>query len=238
MENIDYSWDEKETKDKKILEEDIKVSEDKELPTRHNMQIMRRLFHMANGFFIATLYLISLNHSQMVHLLGTFACALYVVEQVRVAYPELAGKLLPFTRLIMRAEEQLKESAMVPYAMAVLLTIVAFPKHIALVGIYSLAIADPLSAIVGIKFGKNKITPPRTVEGSLAFFLSIFMVTLLILLGYNGKFELSIFIVSFLMGTLGALFDLIPLKLDDNMTIPLFTSATLWIICTVFGIYI
>ena len=89
-----------------------------------------------------------------------------------------------------------------------------------------------------LKFGKNKITPTRTVEGSIAFFLSIFMVTLFILLGYNGKFELSIFIVSFLMGTLGALFDLIPLKLDDNMTIPLFTSATLWIICTVFGIYI
>ena len=40
----------------KVLEEKIDVeaslsdSEQEALPTRHNMQIMRRLFHMGNGF--------------------------------------------------------------------------------------------------------------------------------------------------------------------------------------------
>ena len=115
-----------------LLGQDISLSEDiqekssnrgKPLSTRHNLQIMRRLFHMFNGFAIATLYLISFDHSQMVHFLGTLACILYVVEQVRINYPETAAKLLPFTRFIIRAEEQLKESAMVPYAMAVLLTL-------------------------------------------------------------------------------------------------------------------
>ena len=246
MENIDYSWDEKDPKidgaDK--IEVTPTISNEQEdnpddiLSTRHNLQLMRRLFHLLNGGSIATLYLISFSHSQMVHLLGTIACALYVVEQVRVAYPEIAAKLLPFTRFIMRAEEQLKESAMVPYAMAVLLTIVAFPKHIALVGIYSLAIADPLSAIVGIKWGRHKISPTRSLEGGLAFFISVFLVTLIILTGYNGKFDFTVLFVSFFMGLAGALFDLIPLKLDDNMTIPLFVSAMLWLVCSLFGIYI
>lgn len=240
MSDINYAWDDKTEEDSDLLEQD-KVTEGKneqDLSTRHHMQIMRRLFHMANGTAIATLYLISFNHSQMVHFLGTIACILYVVEQVRISYPETASKLLPFTKFIIRAEEQLKESAMVPYAMAVLLTIVAFPKHIALVGIYSLAFADPLSAIVGIKWGKHKITPTRSLEGSFAFFASVFTVTLIILTGYNGKFELSIFFISLLMGLSGALFEMIPLKLDDNLTIPLFTSAMLWLICTIFGIFI
>ena len=122
--------------------------------------------------------------------------------------------------------------------MAVLLTIVAFPKHIALVGIYSLAIADPLSAIIGIRFGKHKLTPTRTIEGSLAFFLSITIVSLVILTGFNGKFDLLILFVASLLGILATAFDMIPLKLDDNLTIPLFTSAALWTICTLFGVYI
>lgn len=249
MENIDYSWDEKDSKEQDLLGENIQVKAESsngikpeeggpKLSTRHNLQIMRRLFHMFNGGAIATLYLVSFDHSQMIHFLGTIACALYVVEQVRVNYPETAAKLLPFTRFIIRAEEQLKESAMVPYAMAVLLTIVAFPKHIALVGIYSLAIADPLSAIVGIRFGKHKLTPTRSVEGSIAFFVSIFIVTLIILTGFNTKFDILILFVSALIGLICTLADMIPLKLDDNLTIPLFTSALLWLVCTIFGIYI
>lgn len=239
MQNIDYSWDNKE-KDENLLEENITVEEPKaeNLSTRHNVQIMRRLFHMFNGFSIATLYLVSFEHSEMIHLLGTIACTLYVVEQIRVNYPETAAKLLPFTRLIMRAEEQLKESAMVPYAMAVLLTIITFPKHMALIGIYTLAIADPLSAIIGIKFGKHKITETRSLEGSIAFFLVTFLVTLFVLTTYNSGFEITILLISLLMGMLGALFEMIPLKLDDNLTIPLFTSATIWVLCTIFGVYI
>ncbi len=252
MEPIDYSWDENESS-ADTLHEAIKIQntdthspehkeskpkKEEELSSRFNMQIMRRLFHIFTGFSIATLYLVSFDHSQMIHFLGTIACILYVVEQVRINYPETAAKLLPFTRFVMRAEEQLKESAMMPYAMAVLLTIVAFPKHIALIGIYSLAFADPLSAIVGIRFGKHKITPTRSVEGSLAFFFSVFLVTLFILVGYNGKFDVFILLISIVMGIAGALFDLIPLKLDDNLTIPLFTSSALWLILTLFGIYI
>ena len=246
MSDINYNWSEEESTDE-LLGQDISLNEntkedsakkDKPLSTRHNLQIMRRLFHMFNGFAIATLYLISFDHSQMVHFLGTLACILYVVEQVRLNYPETAAKLLPFTRFIIRAEEQLKESAMVPYAMAVLLTIVAFPKHIALVGIYSLAFADPLAAIIGIRFGKHKISPTRSVEGTLTFFLCITLISLLILTGYNGHFDIMILFISVLVGGICAAADTIPLKLDDNLTIPLFTSALLWAVCTVFGLYI
>jgi dolichol kinase len=230
---INYSWDESDTS----IDENIK-DKARELSSRNNIQILRRLFHMFTGFSIASLYLVSFSHSQMIHFLGTIAALLYVVEQVRISYPETPSKLLPFTKFVMRAEEQLKESAMMPYAMAVLLTIVAFPKHIALIGVYSLAFADPLSAIFGIKYGKHKITANRSIEGSLAFFISIFIVTLFILGGYNQSIDFGVFIIAFAMGTLGAGFDLIPLKLDDNLTIPLFTASALWLILTLFGVYI
>lgn len=241
MDNIDYSWDGTHTSDKNFLdieiENQVDEQQDEKLQSRHNIQIMRRLFHMFNGFAIATLYLISFSHSQMVHLLGLVACLLYVVEQVRVKYPEAAVRFLPITKFLIRAEEQLKESAMVPYLIAVLLTIITFPKEIALVGIYTLAFADPLSAIVGIRFGKHKISETRSVEGCVAFFICTFICSLTILSGYYYGLTFGIFMISLLLGILGTLLDLFPLKIDDNLTIPLFISTMLWILTTLFGFF-
>ncbi len=243
MDNIDYSWDGTHSENRDLLDIEVEITEntsepqEEKLQSRHNIQIMRRLFHMLNGFAIATLYLISFSHSQMVHLLGLVACLLYVVEQVRVNYPEAAVRFLPITKFLIRAEEQLKESAMVPYLIAVLLTIITFPKEIALVGIYTLAFADPLSAIIGIRFGKHKISENRTVEGSVAFFICTFVCCLTVMSGYYYGITLGIFMISLALGVLGTLLDLFPVKIDDNLTIPLFISTMLWILTTLFGFF-
>ncbi|MBD66882.1 MAG: hypothetical protein CME62_16890 [Halobacteriovoraceae bacterium] len=237
--NIDYNWDQSTEADifEQVIETGDETARDPKLATRHNLQLARRLFHMANGSVFATLYLLTLTHSQMIHLLGTLACVLYLVEQIRINYPEKAAKFIPFTKFIMRAEEQLKESAMVPYAMAVLLTVITFPKPIALVGIYTLAFADPLSAIVGIRFGKHKITPTRTLEGSTAFFIASFLCCFGVLAFYTYSVTFLILGISFLLGLVCCLFEMLPLKIDDNLTIPLFTSAALWTLVTLFEIF-
>lgn len=246
METINYDWDETNVN----TDENIDVKESKlnnstprpklqeELKTRKDLQIARRLFHMGNGVAVATLYWLSFSHQQMIHALGTIACLLYVFEQIRIGYPEKAQKFLPMTKFIIRAEEQLKESAMVPYAFAVLLTIITFPKPIALVAIYTLAIADPLSAIIGIKYGNKRIVPHKSLEGSAAFFVSTFLITLGVLSVYTGGVSFGIFMVTFVVALVSSTFEMLPLKLDDNLTIPLFTAFVLWILCETFGIYL
>lgn len=226
MAKIDFSWDNKSNQDNDNID----------LPSRKNLQIARRLFHMANGVTIATLYWVSFTHAQAIHTLGTFACLLYVLEQIRISYPELAGKLMPIMKFIMRAEEQLKESAMVPYAFAVLLSIITFPKPLALIAIYTLAISDPLSAIIGIKYGKRRIVEHKSLEGSLAFLISSFIITFGVLIATGGSADIKIFMVSLFLSIGISIFEMLPLKLDDNLTIPLFSGAFAWIICLLFGV--
>ncbi len=244
METINYDWDETNIKND-IDSEKVEVKKDRptenkkeELKTRKDLQIARRLFHMGNGVAVASLYWLSFSHQQMIHALGTIACLLYVFEQIRISYPEKAQKFLPMTKFIIRAEEQLKESAMVPYAFAVLLTIITFPKPIALVAIFTLAIADPLSAIIGIKYGKRRIVPHKSLEGSAAFFISTFFITLSVLAVYTGGVSISVFLVTVAVALISSGFEMLPLRLDDNLTIPLFTAFALWILCETFGIYI
>jgi dolichol kinase len=231
MQIIDYNWDESDQTS------DIDNNDEK-LPSRSNLQLARRLFHMGNGFAVATLYWLSFSHQQMIHFLGTISCVLYVVEQIRINYPELSNRFIPLTRFIMRAEEQLKESAMVPYAFAVLLTIITFPKPIALIAIYTLAISDPLSAIVGIKYGKRRIVPHKSLEGSLAFFISTFLISLSILSLAVGGMTFIVFFVSLVLAFSTSIFEMLPLKIDDNLTIPLVTAFTLWILVASFDLTI
>jgi dolichol kinase len=149
------------------------------LATRKSIQIGRRAFHMANGVVAATAYALFFTHTQAVYILGTVACLVYFLEQIRISYPELIRQAPWIERGFLRAEEQAKESGMIPYAIAILLAIITFPKEAALIAIYTLALADPISAIVGIKFGRRHVVPDKTVEGSFAFFA----VTLLVAAG-------------------------------------------------------
>jgi dolichol kinase len=240
MEPINYSWDEGEESftDEESFINTSSIDTEAEHPTRKDLQLARRLFHVGNGVAVATLYWISFSHSQMVHALGMIACLLYVFEQIRISYPEAQARFHPMTRFIMRAEEQLKESAMVPYMFAVLLTIITFPKPIALIAIYTLAISDPLSAIIGIRFGNRRIVPHKSLEGSAAFFISSFIICAFVLSVTTGEMSGLVLIVSLLVSFTTSAFEMLPLRIDDNLTIPLFSAVMLWIFCETFGIYL
>lgn len=205
--------------------------------TRYDYQLSRRLFHMSCGFIVASAYLFTLSHQRIIYFLGTTACVVYILDQMRISYPKLAKKFAKGTKYLLRAEEQLKESAAIPYVMATLLTILSFPKIIAVISIYTLAFADPLSALIGIKFGRHKIVKGKSLEGSLAFFMATFGSAIFVFY-ITGALNQSTIIVSAILGITGSIFEMMPIKLDDNLTIPLFSAFILRILFFIFSIQI
>lgn len=204
--------------------------------TRSSLQLPRRMVHMSMGVVIALVYHFFLTHERAIYILGTSACVVYIIEQIRTSYPEYMAKFDVVFKHIFRAEEQLKESAGVPYIMALLLTILSFPKPLSLVAILTLAIADPLSAIIGIKYGKHKWAVGKSIEGSAAFFFSTLIISTTILLHFTDAYWGWVFLLTFTSSFIISGFELIPLRIDDNLTIPLFTAFTLWILGAMIGI--
>ena len=51
------------------------------LATRHDLQLGRRFFHFVNGASTATAYALLFTHQQVVHIFGTIACIVYVVDR-------------------------------------------------------------------------------------------------------------------------------------------------------------
>jgi dolichol kinase len=208
------------------------------LPTadRHDLQLGRRLFHLANGVAIATAYAVLFTHAQVVHLFGTIACLVYILDRVRIHYPELLRRVPWVNERFFRAEEQVKEAAMTPYAIAILLTILTFPKPVALIAIYTLGIADPLSAIVGITWGRRRVVPGKTVEGSLAFFVATAAISNAVLAWATAAPLLLRLEAGLLIAALGAVFEALPLRIDDNLTIPLAVGFVAWVACAALGV--
>jgi len=206
------------------------------MASRSDLQLGRRAFHAANGTTIGAVYAVLVSQIQVVRTFGTVACLVYVADRIRIHYPELVERAPWVNRYIVRAEEQFRESAMIPYVIGTLLTILTFPKAVAISAIWTLAIADPLSAIVGIQWGSRRLLPNRTVEGSAAFFAATCVVTLVALVVVAGNPWPTALAASALVGLAAALFDLAPLRLDDNLTIPLFVGFVGWVVAAAFGL--
>jgi dolichol kinase len=207
------------------------------LATRHDLQLGRRLFHCANGVATATAYALLFTHEQVIHIFGTIACVVYVVDRVRIAYPEVVARYAPWVnRLLVRAEEQVRESAMIPYAIAVLLTILTVPKAAAIVAVYTLAIADPLAAVVGIRWGRRRIALNRSLEGSTAFFAATLVIAAVVLGKGTDGAPLAIGGAAVTIALAAAGCELLPLRIDDNLTIPLVVGFTTWIVAAAFGV--
>jgi dolichol kinase len=204
--------------------------------TRKDLQFGRRLIHMANGSAIATAYALLFTHQQIVHVFGSIACIIYILDRIRIHYPELVERAPWINALFFRAEEQFKESAMTPYAIAILLTLLTFPKTLALIAIYTLAIADPLSALVGISWGRRHVVEGKTVEGSFAFLAATAAITATVLRVTTVVAATPVAVASLAIGFAGAVFEMLPLRLDDNLTIPLFVGFAGWVVCALVGI--
>lgn len=207
--------------------------------TRESLQLTRRFFHCTMGISVGLIYQFLLTHSRAIYILGFCACLVYILEQIRINYPELAGNIKIINKYLFRAEEQLRESAGVPFVMGLLLTLISFPKVVALVAIYTLAISDPLSAIVGIRYGKTKLLANKSLEGSLAFFVSSFCISFLVFFWWTSFLKImisSVLFLSFLVALFCTLFEILPLRLDDNLTIPLFTATITLLFCSLLSI--
>ncbi len=95
-----------------------------------------------------------------------------------------------------------------------------FPQQIAMLSITVLALGDSLSTAVGI-FGERKIfyNRKKTWEGTLAGFAAAFAVCFLI----NPQ-------LAFFAAFTGMLVESLPLKTDDNLTMPILTGIALSVV--------
>lgn len=145
-----------------------------------------------------------------------------VIDIMRVRYEPLKSLYMKYVKPILRGHELNNDRSVFTGAtyltLAFLICVIIFPKPIAITAMFVVIFCDSFAAIVGKSWGRHFISA-KTIEGSLAFLLSGVVI---ILLTPKVTDSIAEYYIGFIAVLLSTIFELIPIKIDDNISTPIF----------------
>lgn len=189
------------------------------LSLRHALS--RGLFHAAVGLAIATA-LFFFPWLVTVGLLILATVVLLCLEAARLRLPSLKQRCSVWLSTLLRKEEESTFTGASYFLLGSLVTVLAFPKGIAFLAILFLTLGDPAASIIGTWKGRIKLKN-KSIEGDLACLVVCLMVGILV----STVLGMPPLVVALVGALIATLFESLPLRLNDNITIPFASALTM-----------
>ncbi len=192
-----------------------------------SLEIRRQLLH-ASGVFLALLV-------RELYLMGGWLYP-FILLAFSLATGYVISKLYKkgvevpfFTTLINKAERErdleFPGRGTLRFIAGSLMAVLVFRDHIQIIAssIIVLSVGDSAATLAGLSIGKNRLfyNQEKSVEGAVSGFLASFAALALL-----TPFPAHLVAVASLVG---AFVETLPLKIDDNLTIPLAVGGALWL---------
>jgi dolichol kinase len=222
----------------KLAEKGTQILEDlkKSFKPRSDIHLKRKLFHALCGTGMALIYVFSgLEKTTMVMMCMVAFFLMLIVENYRLKNPEFNKMLMEKVGAIARENEVNSISGMPYYVGSVGIAVALFPPPVAILSILYLAWGDPVSSLVGIMYGRQRIFQNKSLEGTLGGFLVCTLITS-IYLGATGLLPGRVLLVSILGGMSASVTELLPFNIDDNFSIPMISGFLLWLMFLAAGV--
>ena len=130
---------------------------------------------------------------------------------------------------IMRESERNSVSGLPFYALGVSLALFFFPERIAILATLFLIFADPIASFIGILYGRDKILPNKSLQGTIAAFSVCYIVTIVYGLIYVGP-SMGLLVYAIMAGFIGAISEMCSQFVDDNLCIPVISGLGLYLV--------
>lgn len=210
-----------------------------QVTSRTELHLARKLYHSLFGSALVLLYSFS-NFSQYswgvgLVFLGVLALAF---DLIRLQNPKINDFVLRRMKSVIRTQEVHRVSGNSYFLIGCGISIFLFPFHISVLSMLFLVFGDPLISTIGVKWGKTKILPTKSLEGTLAGALICFMLCLFYCLtfGVQDVSFFSILVFSVVSGIVGSFSELCSVIIDDNFTIPVISGLWLSVLNIFFGV--
>lgn len=184
------------------------------------IQPWRRVLHAVNGIVtVLVLELLLPGRREALVVLGLLLAGLLVMDLVRLRDPRANVLFFRWFRVLASPREERRIASSTWYTLGVFLAVLLFPRSAVVPGILVLALADPAASIVGRLFGRTPLGK-GSVEGS-AVFAAVACLVLWPFVGAGPAVLVALGV---------AAVEILPLRLDDNLTVPLATAALLFLL--------
>ena len=182
------------------------------------VEIKRKIVHLAT-LIVPVAYAMTSDETILLFLVPFFL-ALLSVDLLRHYHSGMASLFRKyFFGRVLREEEKPTFMGSTYFIFSTILTILLFPKAAAIASILILILSDTAAALIGKGMGRVKIFG-KTLEGSMAFLITSLLIVWIY--PHLGRFSGS-------LAALGAtLIELLPLKVNDNLSIPLVAGAIMF----------
>ncbi|MEM8484299.1 MAG: phosphatidate cytidylyltransferase [Bacteroidota bacterium] len=194
-----------------------------EIPYR--AELLRKSLHLLALVIPASMLYLGKTTSLLI--LVPFCGLAIFTEAARVRFQTVADIVEMIFGRMMRNHERPKigDAVVINGATWVLLTatllVVIFPVDVAAISMIMFMIGDAAAALVGRRFGKIRwLNSTKTVEGSLSFFI--------VAAGILMLFDLLPLPYSMGIAAFATLLELLPLRLNDNLYVPLLTAGMMY----------
>ena len=195
------------------------------LHRRSDLHLLRKSFHIGGGIIILIpLWYLRQPTEWMAAMMSMVLAGVLSVEYSRKTWPKANELALKVFGPVMRDSEADHVSGIPFYAASCLFAILIFPYNIKVIAIMHLVFGDPSSSFFGVLFGKDKLFPHKSLQGTLGGFLVCTIVTAFFLYQMEIATK-TVLLMSMIGGLSGAIAELLPLKVDDNLSIPLVSGA-------------
>ena len=196
---------------------DVPTSDSKPAPRLH-----RRVFHVLTTAALALMAL-GLDSEVMIIITGSLTGVAIALEVGRWRLPALNGWFQARFRVLMKQSESSQVLGSTYMAAASLIVFLFFEKELAILALLYIAVGDPLAGVLGKRYGRVKIGS-KSVEGTLAFAVGAGAVGCALI---AGGLDVPYWVALGGAG-IGALMELLPSPLDDNLTVPPVSATLMW----------
>lgn len=188
---------------------------------------------------MANIYYNGMSRENAITILTLVFSAIVFLEWVRLNVPQFNSWAIRLWRPFMRTNEIHNVSGTPWYIASAAIVIVVFPKEIALLTMLYLACGDPISSIVGIKYGDYgpRFKDGKSLIGTLGGVLVCVLIGLFFFRHHSQHLSTWL-ILSIGSGISGGAAELLPLDVDDNFSIPLVSGLVTWILAVILGVSI
>jgi dolichol kinase len=199
---------------------------DRTATIEYKYELVRKAIHLFS-LSIPTIYFF-ISRQLALCILVPITAAFIIIDTARYFIPSVAQWFYKWFGWLLRRHEtdihKKRLNGASNVLISALLCVLFFPKIIAINAFAILIISDTTSALIGRKFGRHRFLA-KSFEGSMAFFISAVLVILVAPKVAQLPLEYTI---GFIAAAVGTVVEALPLKIDDNLTIPLSVGFSLW----------